>query len=140
MPLLDGIPYGKFVFAKVPELARVLLGPLTPLLVIYRGVPFVAFGVFLALYFAVVRNGNISRFIRWNTQQAILIDILLIVPQLLLGFGGRLPGAVVEAISNTVFYGVLLAVGYSIVSNIRGELPDQIPGISDSVDSQIGPY
>mmetsp|Transcript_31639 Transcript_31639/g.77508 ORF Transcript_31639/g.77508 Transcript_31639/m.77508 type:complete len:219 (+) Transcript_31639:288-944(+) len=140
MPLLDAVTYGRFIFRKAPEVASIVLTPLAPLLTIYRGVPFVAFGVFLALYLLVVRNSNVSRYIRWNTQQAILLDILLIFPQLFSNLSGQVPLGVVEALSNSVFYGMVAAVGYAVVSNIKGEIPNQIPGVSSSVDQMLGPY
>ncbi|CAN8072228.1 unnamed protein product [Agarophyton chilense] len=142
IPLLDSLTFGTFVFRRVPLLANVLLLPLLPLYNVYRGVPFLAFGVFLALFVLVVRNVNVSRFVRFNTYQALILDIALILPQLFQGLrlGAAVPTAVVELCSTAVFYAVALAVSYALLSNVQGKLPDQIPAVSDSVKQQLGPY
>jgi hypothetical protein len=100
----------------------------------HRGIPFLAFGVFLALYLLVVKNDKISPFIRFNTNQALLLDIVLVLPQLLSGAnsGGLIPVSVIEVLSTAVFYAMSLAISYSVINNLKGDLPDDIPGISDS--------
>lgn len=142
MPLLDALTYGRFVFAALPAaVSGVILGVLGPLFALYRGTPFVAFGVFLAIYVFVVRNANVSRFVRFNAYQALLLDIALIIPQLFsaLRLGVGVPPQVVEILCSSVFWAILLAVIYAVSTNLRGKLPDQIPGVSASVYSQIGP-
>eukprot|EP00171_Calliarthron_tuberculosum_P010966 IDg10966t1 len=141
LPILDSLSFGRFVFESVPALSRIILGVLGPVYAVYRGIPFVAFGVFLALYIFVVRNANVSRFIRFNTFQALMLDIALIIPQLLssMRVGIPVPLTVVEITVSAVFYAVLLTVGYAVAANLRGRLPDQIPGVSASVYSQMGP-
>lgn len=141
LPIMDSLTFGRFVFDAVPTLSRVVLGTLAPLYAVYRGVPFVALGVFFVLYLFVVRNANVSRFIRFNTFQALMLDIALLVPQLIgsMRLGAAVPLHVVELLSSSVFYAVLLAVCYAVTANLRGQLPDQIPGVSASVYSQMGP-
>ncbi|NJS17114.1 MAG: hypothetical protein HC787_10510 [Nostocaceae cyanobacterium CSU_2_110] len=58
--------------------------PLLPLELIYSAIPLAGFVIFLLLYAAVVNNPNVSRFIRFNTLQAILLDILLFVVSLVM--------------------------------------------------------
>lgn len=142
IPLLDSLSFGKYVFQKVPLLTQVLLVPLLPLYNIYRGVPFLAFGVFLLLFVTVVRNINVSRFIRFNTYQALILDIALIFPQLFQGvrLGSAIPASVAEICTTAVFYAVMLAVSYAAVMNAQGKLPDEIPALSDSVKQQLGPF
>lgn len=140
VPLLDSLSFGSYVFRRVPLASTLILTPLYPVFQIYRGVPFLAFGVFLILYLLVVRNPDVARYIRFNTYQALVLDIVLIFPQLLSGLnlGAAVPAQIVELLSTTVFYAMSIAIGYAVVSNVKGELPDQIPGISDSVRDQIG--
>jgi len=113
-----------------------------PLFRLYRGTPFFAFGIFFALYVLIVRNTGFSRFVRFNTQQALLIDVVLILPQLLGGAvaAAGVPGWILEAGSSTIFYAVVASVVYAVVSNLRGETPDQIPGVSEAVEAQIGTF
>lgn len=140
IPLLDSLSFGKYVFTKVPILGQFLLTPLLPLYSVYRGIPFLAFGVFIALYILVVRNTNISRYIRFNTYQALVLDIALIFPQLFQGVNLNIPSTIAETCTTAVFYAATLAVTYSVVRNVQGSLPDEIPGVSDSVYQQLGPF
>lgn len=139
VPLLDSLSFGFYVFRRVPLAGSLILAPLYPVFQIYRGIPFLAFGVFLILYILVVRNPDVPRFVRFNTYQALVLDIVLIFPQLLSGLNlsAGIPPSVSEVLSTSVFYAMSIAIGYSVVSNVKGELPDQIPGISDSVRNQI---
>jgi uncharacterized membrane protein len=88
---------------------------------------------------AVVRNPRISHFIRFNTMQAILIDILVYLLGLLLGFVARGLGAnlVVETLFNVVFLGAFAACVYSIIQSVIGKYAD-IPTISEAAYSQVG--
>lgn len=69
-----------------------------------------------------------------------MLDIVLIIPQLFSGMNvrGVVPQQVVELLSTSVFYAMSIAIGYAVINNAKGELPDQIPAISDSVRDQVG--
>ncbi|MFM7713521.1 MAG: Tic20 family protein, partial [Microcystis sp.] len=86
-----------------------------------------------------VRNPRISHFIRFNTMQAILIDILVYLLGLALGFVARGLGAnlVVETLFNVVFLGAFAACVYSIIQSFIGKYAD-IPTISEAAYSQVG--
>lgn len=136
LPLLDGISYGQFLFQQFPALQIILL-PLGPLLQIYR-LPLASFIIFLTLYFAVVRNENISHFIRFNAMQAILIDIVLILCNIILSlFSGALSGGfIMETIFNMIFLGMIISIGYSVIQSVLGRYAE-IPTISDAVYMQV---
>ena len=86
------------------------------------------------------RNTNLPRFIRFNVQQALLLDIILIIPTLFADFGAApLPQQLSIVGSNCVFYAWLLVVTYSWVCNLQGKTPDQVPLLSDAASMQIGP-
>lgn len=142
IPLLDSLTFGTTVFARVPLLRTLILTPLVPFYSIYRGVPFLAFGVFLALYLLVVRNTSISRYVRFNVYQALILDIALIIPQLFQGvnISSVVPAVVGEVCSTAVFYAISFAIIYAVVQNVKGQVPDEIPAISDSVNQQMGPF
>lgn len=145
LPLLDSLAYGRYLFDKFPLLAAVVLRPLLPVYSVYRSVPFLPFGIFLALLLLVVRNGNLSRFARFNTMQSLALDIAIILPQLLLAGVqatrvASVSPVVVETLSNAVFYGMLGCVLYASASCVRGALPDKIPLISDAASAQLGPF
>jgi uncharacterized membrane protein len=94
--------------------------------------------VFFALILLVVRNENISRFIRFNTMQAILLSFILAVCGLILGLlDPSLFGELLNStLANVLFLGMLVSVGYSLVQTLRGEYAE-IPTISDAVHMQV---
>eukprot|EP00871_Galdieria_phlegrea_P003712 jgi/Galph1/4341/GphlegSOOS_G3026.1 len=140
MPLLDGVMYGRFVFAKQPLITALVFNPLQPLLIIYRGIPFLAFLLFAMLFYFVVRNEQVDTFIRFNTMQAILIDLVLIIPQMFLhatSASGAIPSSVVEGMCTLVFYSIMVITGYVILCLFRGSKPDQVPLISEASEAQL---
>ena len=137
IPLLDALPFGSFILKQFPQIGIIYL-PLQPLIDIYYGIPFASFILFLALFFAVVRNDRISYFIRFNAMQCILIGILLslfglIIQTLLPGIGVNL---FTETLVNFAFLGALAACFYSIFQSALGRYAE-IPTISEAASSQI---
>lgn len=137
LPLIDGLEFGRFLFQQFPVLQLILL-PLLPLLQIYSSIPFAGLIIFFALYFLVVRNERIAHFIRFNTMQAILIDIVIILCSLILGILVKAiqVSFIVETLYNMIFLGVLAACIYSIVQSLLGRYAE-IPTISDAVHMQV---
>ncbi len=141
LAITAGLPYGVFVVQEVPAIQFLLL-PFAPLIQVYTGleqtIPFFGLIVFFALILLVVRNEDISRFIRFNTMQAILLSFILAVCGLILDLlrpvlGG---GLLVQTFASALFLGMLASVGYSLVQTFRGEYAD-IPTISDAVHMQV---
>lgn len=136
LPLVEGLAFGKFLFSQFPAL-QVLFVPLAPVLLLYS-IPFAGLIIFFALFLLVVRNESIPHFIRFNTMQAILIDIVLLLCNLILPILSPIPGAgfALQTLSNTIFLGVVIAVVYAVVQSIRGRYAE-IPAISDAVYMQV---
>ncbi|MDY6804303.1 MAG: Tic20 family protein [Cyanobacteriota bacterium] len=136
LPLVEGLVYGSYLFREFPPLSLILL-PLSPVIQLFQAIPFAELIVFFGLYFLVIRNENISHFIRFNAMQAILLDIILILCGLILGIvSGGMSAFIVETISNTIFLGLLATFVYAVVQSIRGQYAE-IPGISDAVYMQV---
>lgn len=137
LPLIEGLAFGGFIFQQFPALQVVLL-PLLPILQVYSSIPFAGLIIFFALLLLVVRNESISHFIRFNTMQAILIDIIVVMCSLVLSFlGGAIgTGLIGQTIANVVFLGVVASVGYSVVQSCLGRYAE-IPTISDAVYMQV---
>ncbi len=136
LPLLSVLPFGAYLFRQFPVLALILL-PLQPLLAIYT-IPFASLIIFFVLFLGVVRNEKISHFIRFNTMQALLIDIALFLCTMALqiltpALGTGLVG---QTLFNVVFLGTLAACAYSVVQSVIGRYAE-IPGISEAVYSQV---
>jgi uncharacterized membrane protein len=136
LPLVDGLLFGMFLFREFPAL-QIILVPLAPLLAL-NNFPFFGLIAFFLLFFLVVRNTNLSHFIRFNAMQAILIDIVLIICRVILQvlepvFGN---GLILETLMNVVFLGMLVAVVYSVIQTLRGQYAE-IPTISEAVHMQV---
>jgi Chloroplast import apparatus Tic20-like len=140
LPLYSAFAFGMFIFQQIPFLGAALAIVLTPLAFLYSSLgTFGSLIIFFVLFFAVVRNPRISHFIRFNTMQAILIDILVYLVGLVLGFVARGLGAnlVVETLFNVVFLGAFVACVYSVIQSVLGKYAD-IPTISEAAYSQVG--
>ncbi|MEH1888051.1 MAG: Tic20 family protein [Nostoc sp.] len=138
LPLIDGLVFGSSLLNQFPAL-KVLLLPLQPVLIIYGSLgQFGQIIVFFALLLLVVRNEKISHFIRFNTMQAILLDIVIFLCSILVGALGKVPGTgfAIETVANTIFLGVVAAVGYSVIQSLSGRYAE-IPAISDAVYMQV---
>jgi Chloroplast import apparatus Tic20-like len=136
LPLVEGLAFGRFLFQQFPVL-RLLFMPLVPLMQIYS-LPFASLVIFFALYLGVVRNENISHFIRFNAMQAILLDIVLMLCGLVLPILAKAFQItfIAETLYNMVFLGVLAAFIYAVVQSALGRYAE-IPPISDAVYMQV---
>jgi hypothetical protein len=136
LPLFYALPFGVFLLRQFPFL-QIILVPLTPLIVLQRSIPFAGLILFFVLYLAVVRNERIPHFIRFNTMQAILLDILLVLCSFAMNILGRgLGNLLVETLSNVLFLGTLVICGYSIVQSLLGRYAE-IPTLSEAVYAQV---
>jgi hypothetical protein len=137
LPWSDALPYGRWLFSQFPVLNWTAL-PALPLMTLQQAIPFGSLLVFFVLFLAVARNPQVPYLIRFNVLQAILIDIVLML--LTLAFDTLLAplgtGLLLRTLSNTVFLGVLLLVGYAVVQCLRGEEAD-IPTVSEAVRMQL---
>jgi hypothetical protein len=138
LPIISALPFGSFLFRQFPAVARIISVPLAPILLIYKSIPFAGLVIFFLLFLFVVRNERIIHFIRFNTMQAILLDILLVLCSLLFdilmrGLGTNL---VTETLFNIVFLGTVAACGYSIVQSLLGHYAE-IPTLSEAVHAQV---
>ena len=136
LPWSDGIPFGQGLFGLFPILAWLQL-PALPLVMVQQLVPFGSLVLFLVLFLAVVRNTRVPYFIRYSVLQAILVDIVLVLINLVFGVlrlnGGNFAG---RTLSNTVFLGILVLVGFGVVESLRGKEAD-IPTVSEAVRMQL---
>ena len=137
LPLIHGLSFGRFLFTQFPVL-QLLLIPLAPVMQIYSFLPFASLIIFFALYLGVVRNENISHFIRFNAMQAILLDIVLMLCGLVLGIFDKGPQVafIAETLYNMVFLGAFAAFVYAVVQSLLGRYAE-IPPLSDAVYMQV---
>ncbi len=137
LPLVDGLIFGIYLFKDFPAL-KTLLIPLAPFLLI-NSLPFAGLIIFFLLFLLVVRNERVPHFIRFNTMQAILLDIILILCRIIAQY---ILVPVIQAefvlatLFTTVFLGIVAAVGYSVFQSLRGNYAE-IPTLSDAVHMQV---
>ena len=90
------------------------------------------------LFLAVVRNPKVPYFLRFNTLQALLVDIVVV----LLGYAFQillqpLSGAfMLRTLTSTVLVAMLAIVIFALIECLRGREPD-LPGISQAVRMQL---
>ena len=145
LPLLDGLKYSKFLLMQFPLFGLALL-PIKPAVDLWYGLGFLQIAVFFGLYLGVVQNQNMKYFTRYNAQQAVLLDILLIVPDVLArlasGMGGDDalltggPGLEVQVLMyNTVFLYVYLSSVVGVGASALGKNV-KLPLVGDAAESQ----
>ncbi|MHC0062779.1 Tic20 family protein [Nostoc sp. UIC 10890] len=137
LPLVEVFVFGRYLLSEFPPLQLLFL-PLVPLLNIYYGVRYAGMIIFFALFLLVVRNEKISHFIRFNTMQAILLDIIIFLFSILTDVVGLVPvgGFAIQTLSTTIFIGIVGAVVYSVIQSVSGRYAE-IPAISDAVYMQV---
>ncbi|PKI66921.1 hypothetical protein CRG98_012684 [Punica granatum] len=139
LPFFNSLQYGRFLFLKYPALG-VLFDPILPLLSLYKSVPYASFVAFFALYLGIVRNPSFSHYVRFNSMQAVTLDVLLVIPLLLqrilspgragLGFRLMVWG------HNAIFVFSVLCFLYSVASSILGRTP-YLPFVADAAGRQL---
>ena len=140
LPLFDGLRYGKFLFVQFPVFANVI-APLNPLIQLYFSVPFAGLAAFFAVYILIINNYEWPRNVRFNAMQAILLDIILILPGLIESVlkirpMGGIGLQLYIQLYNAIFLFIFAAVVYGIVSSMIGQTA-RIPLVADAADAQI---
>ena len=138
---MDGLQYGRFLLQNQDNPVANLVALIY---VLYRSVPLSGFVAFFALNF-LAGNPKLNRLIRWNLQQAIFVDIALIVPGLLVGIGKgvlpavgvELPAAFTETIDDVTFVSLFLVLAYCVGSSLAGREPGGIPFVSKAVQDRM---
>ena len=137
-PLVYSLPFGILLLTQFPWLYQ-FFSPLVAIYGITNSLPFASLIIFFGLWFAVVRNDNVSRFLRFNAMQAILLNILQILFSLIMGILAPAFGAqslITETLTNTIFMGSVVACFYCIFRSIQGQYAE-LPALSDAASSQI---
>jgi uncharacterized membrane protein len=140
LPIVEVYSFGRFIFQQFPIVQNFYL-PLAPLAMVNSS-PFGGFLLFFLLYLGVVMNPRISRFIRFNALQSILIGILISLCGLIFSYILKplLPvQIVIEVLMNVIFLGTIAACVYGIICSALGKYAE-IPQLSDAAYIQIDRY
>ena len=139
LPIADVAFFGYFAVNDFPIFGN-LYRSLAPVLQLNSG--FNGFILFILLYACVVVNPKVSRFIRFNVLQAILIGILLFLCGFPIRFAlesNLLPIVVIQVLMNTVFFGTWAMVVYGVIMSALGRYTE-IPQLSQTAQMQIDRY
>ncbi|KAI3897559.1 hypothetical protein MKX03_037235 [Papaver bracteatum] len=141
IPFLNGLKYGTYLFHKYPIL-ELPFNPVIPLLEFYKEIP----GIFilLTLYLGIIRDRSFSRFVRFNSQQALVMEIMVLVPELakkvLVGVDISeqigLKFELLKLSHDVTFILTVAAFVYAVYKCVLGRIPE-FPGISQAVEWQI---
>jgi len=140
VPLLDGLRYSRFFFSQFPQ-AIVLLTPLQPIASMYFSIPFAGLISFFAIYMGMAENRTLSRFVRFNAMQAIILDICLVLPGMVeyVFSPGRLSGLGFELYRlcyNSVWLFVLFAFALAAIGCLSGQTY-RLPFIGEAADMRV---
>ncbi|MBE9063501.1 Tic20 family protein [cf. Phormidesmis sp. LEGE 11477] len=128
------LPFLRQQAPPIYALLQLILLPISPLLAIENSI--LGLGVFILLFAFVVRNPEISRFIRFNVLQAIMVSFvisILVFCISTLGISGLFIG---ETLLNVLFLGGFAIVVYSVAQSVLGQYAE-IPTISEAINMQL---
>ncbi|RAL43976.1 unnamed protein product [Cuscuta campestris] len=139
LPLFNGLQYGRFLLAQYPTLA-IPFDPILPILSLYRSVPFASFVSFFAIYLGIVRNQRFSHYARFNSLQALVLDILLVVPLLVQRIFAPGRAGIGLKITIWMYNGLFVfVVGcflYGLLASVFGKTP-YFPLVTDAAKHQM---
>jgi uncharacterized membrane protein len=139
LPLLHSFQYGRFLIYTMP-LLRQVISPLAPLLSVYHSFPFAHMIAFFGIYLGIANNQGLSRFVRFNAMQAMLLDVALVLPGLveqLITLPTRGWGLDVYIwCNNAIWLTIAASVVFGVVTCLMGT-QGRIPLVGDAADQQI---
>ena len=137
LPFSDVVHLGKNLIIEFPVLKFIVI-PSLPIIFIKSNIFLGGLLLFLLLFVGVVRNTKISYFLRFNTLQALLMDIAILIIVYGLEILIKPLGSILLliGISNTIFIATLALTIFSITQSLQGKEPD-LPILSEAVRMQI---
>lgn len=143
LPLLDGDFFGKYIYQRIPPLGTIDELFIAPLVSTFQSYPFLPLLLFVILSLGTRLNAaNMSRNVRFNAQQAVLIDVALILPTIIQEglVEVDVPRGWAECGCNFVWYFYMSAIIYSVTMNLRGKKPSGLPFLSNAAETMTGPF
>ncbi|PZU98955.1 MAG: hypothetical protein DCE90_03910 [Pseudanabaena sp.] len=142
LPIASVVSFGNIsLFSQIPILETIF----KPVLVLdqtlsHSIIDFISIRlvVWFSIFFLVVRNYEVSQFIRFNSIQALLLDIIVILVGVIVSLIGQLSFLffVLEILLNATFIGINAAFLYCVFRCVRGEYAE-IPIISEAARYQV---
>ena len=124
LPLLDSLRYSKFLLMQFPDLS-LAHAPLIPVSKLYFSLGFLSqILFFFGIYFGIGQNRELNPYVRFNAMQAVVLDILLILPDVLSGLVSSNGGGSTELeilYNNFVFLYVYVNAVYACFYTVQGK-------------------
>ena len=137
LPWADALPYGNNLYYNFP-ISKLLIFPAIPIIFIKNSLPLGSLLLFLFLFLGIARNQQLPYFIRFNTMQALLINLILIIFNYLTILFTLVLGnlQILETLELMIFLATLSTIIFACIQSLRG-LEADLPGISNSAKMQI---
>jgi len=137
IPCMGAIAFTGQAFLAFPGTFAIAVG-ISPLLQIFYSNSFIPFVTFFTLFLAVVRNVKLNHFLRYNTMQAILLDICVMLCGLIMQYFPMFVSMSWFGHSVQIFtlMNALFALLYCAWNVCQGVYPE-IPIITEAVYAQV---
>jgi len=137
LPLAEGLQFALPLLQMAPALS-LLFAPIILVNFLLTSIPFGGL-ILIIIFITAAQNRELPRMLRFNLEQAVLLDIALILPSLLFA-GASTTGDANLALSVAVLSFTLLffvATWCILKILLRDEIPDDIPVISNAAKNFI---
>ena len=137
LPWSEALNFGRYLFIEFPYFKWLAI-PALPVVIFQQFLPFGSLILFLLLFLIIIRNPKVSYFLRFNSFQSILMNIVII----LFSYGFQIfiqplgNSLLIRTFSNILVITVLSIIIFCIYECLNGREPD-LPVISEAVRIQI---
>eukprot|EP00192_Tetraselmis_astigmatica_P020114 CAMPEP_0117666874 /NCGR_PEP_ID=MMETSP0804-20121206/10629_1 /TAXON_ID=1074897 /ORGANISM="Tetraselmis astigmatica, Strain CCMP880" /LENGTH=217 /DNA_ID=CAMNT_0005474489 /DNA_START=201 /DNA_END=855 /DNA_ORIENTATION=+ len=137
IPWIDTLTLGREFFHTFPQMITLYLLP-SPFVSIYYANNFMPLIVFFLCFLAIVKNTKLHHFVRFNTMQAIMLDIVVMLFNIIRAyFPAEIRWSVIMILFDKfAFLACMATVLYGIFFTLRGYYAD-IPFVSEAVYIQV---
>ena len=137
IPWADCLTFGNHLYVKYP-FTQIIQIPAIPIILIERSIPFGNLLLFLAIFIGLVRNTQISYFLRFNALQSLLINIGILIVNFIFEiiFSPFLNSLIIRTFSSTLLFSLFAVIFYCVWSCTQGNEPD-LPIISEATKMQL---
>ena len=137
LPWSEALNFGRYLFIEFPYFKWLAI-PALPVVIFQQFLQFGSLILFLLLFLIIIRNPKVSYFLRFNSFQSILMNIVII----LFSYGFQIfiqplgNSLLIRTFSNILVITVLSIIIFCIYECLNGREPD-LPVISEAVRIQI---
>lgn len=137
IPWIDTLTLGREIFHTFPQTILLYLLP-APFVSIYYANNFMPLIVFFLCFLAIVKNTKLHHFVRFNTMQAIMLDIGVMLFNILRAyFPAEIRWSIIMVLFDKFsFLACMATILYGVFFTLRGFYAD-IPFVSEAVYIQV---